>query len=167
MNEKKIALLYYSHTGNTQEVAKYLKEKIEKKNENVDLIQIVAEKQPGFFKSISAARNQEVLPIKKMGCDISEYHTLIFAMPSWSYYPAPFFKTYLNEVGELGDKKIAVVLCAGVSIKRNLITMKRFKDELEHLDIGCSADLILIVRKKEIIDGKQDVEAFIDTITTD
>lgn len=45
-----------------------------------------------------------------------------------------------------------------------MITLKRFKDELEHLKITSIADLILIVRKKEIIDGTQDVDAFMDTI---
>lgn len=165
MNEKKIALLYYSRTGNTKKVAKYLKDKIEKKNKNVDLIPIIAERRPGFFKAISAARNQETLPIKNKEITYTDYHTLIFAVPSWAYYPAPFYKTIVKKVGELSNKRIALVLCAGVSIERNMITMKRFKDEIEHLDITPIADLILIVRKKEIIDGTQDVDAFIDTIT--
>ena len=92
MNENKIALLYYSRTGNTKRVADFLKKKIEKKNNNVDLIPIIAERRPGFLKAISAARKQETLPIKNKEINFTDYHTLIFAVPSSAYYPAPFYK---------------------------------------------------------------------------
>jgi flavorubredoxin len=165
MNEMNVALVYYSRTENTRNAFEFLKHTIEQKNVNVDMIRIIPEKDPGFFKAMSASRNQEELPIKNKEDPLLDYQTIIVGAPSWAYYPAPFYKSYLRHVKDLDKKKIGICLCAGVSIQRNMITMKRYTEEMKTLGISSiDADLIIIVRKGKIVDGQQHVKGFIEKL---
>lgn len=47
----KTAIVYYSRTGNTRYVANMLEEKLKEEKADVDIIEIKAEKTPGFLKA--------------------------------------------------------------------------------------------------------------------
>jgi flavodoxin len=165
MSVGKVAVIYYSRTNNTEKAVEFLKERMEEKDGRVRLVRIIAEKDPNFFKALSVAKSQQSVTIRNTDFDLSDYDTIVFGVPSWAYYPAPFYKSFLKHVEDIDNKKIGVLLCAGVSIQRNLITMKRFKEELGRFGIQyISAELILIVRKGKLVDGEQHVDMFIEKL---
>lgn len=166
MTGNKVALIYYSRTNNTQKAAEFLKEKMEEKDIAVDMIRIVPETKPGFFKAVRSARKQEDLPITNINYDLSDYETLVVCVPSWDKHPAPFYKSFLQNVDKLNEKSCAIFVSAGASIQKNTSTIKIFKNELKNLGVDkVIADMIFIMRRGKIIDGKKDIGPFIGKIT--
>ena len=68
----KIAIVYYSRTGNTRHVAKIIEAKLKKQNADVNLVEIEHLKKPGFFKAGKAAIAQRELPIKNSEFDLKK-----------------------------------------------------------------------------------------------
>ena len=84
----KIVIVFYSRTGNTKKAAEVLKDNFEKMEVDVDLIEIIHEKRPGYFKAGRVGMKQIELPIKNTNFDISKYDRIIVGVPVWGLRPA-------------------------------------------------------------------------------
>jgi flavodoxin len=165
MDGKKVALIYYSRTNNTKVAAEYIKDHLEQKTIQVDIIQILAQERPGFFKALNSARNQTILAIRNTDFDLSSYEMIILGMPIWAYYPAPFYKSFLAQVKDYQKKIYAIFISPGVSIKRNRISLDRFRDELKALGVdSIIAEMIILMRKKSVLECEPEIEQFISLI---
>jgi flavodoxin len=162
----KIGIVYYSRTGNTKKVAELLKEHLEKKKADVDLIEIIHEKKPGFLKASRAGMKQTEPPIKNTDFDVSKYNTLIIGMPIWAFNPSPYFRSYFSNVKKLNGKKAGVFMTGGGEPEKNAQKGYVIKDYLE--DKGASTiDTILTLQMQKgnkITNGEQHIEDFANKI---
>jgi hypothetical protein len=86
-------------------------------------------------------------------------------MPIWAYYPAPFYKSFLTQVKNYGAKQYAIFISPGVSVKRNRVSLERFKDELHNLGIDTIiAEMIIVMRKGSVIECDPGVDQFVSSI---
>lgn len=108
---KKILVVYYSKTGNTERVAKDIAVKL-----NADLEKIEDQKaRQGFFNTLAAAKDA----LKKNQTEIaaptkqaSAYQLVIVGTPTWMGHITPAVRTYLSKnAGQF--KKFAFFTTAG------------------------------------------------------
>lgn len=93
----RIGIVFYSRTGNTKKAATDIAEKCKAKNHTVDLIEVQAEKTPGFFSAGSASMKERELPITNKPQDLGTYDLVLFGAPNWANRPAPLLKTFLTK----------------------------------------------------------------------
>jgi flavodoxin len=161
----KTAIVYYSRTGNTKNAAETLKDKLNQKNVEVELVRIKAKKRPGFFNASKAAIKQNELPIQNSDFDLSDYEKIIIGVPSWANHPAPLYKTFLIKSNGIINKKFAIFITGSRSISSNEPTIDSMKNELNKLDIKqIEAELILKMVKGKIVDGENNIDSFVDKI---
>jgi len=92
-----VAILVYSHTGNTLSVANRLKTELASKGITADLLQIKADNDDPNAREF----NLVVAP------DVSAYQHLVFATPVRGFQISPIMKRYLESLPTLSGKKIA------------------------------------------------------------
>lgn len=92
-----VAILVYSHTGNTLSVANRIKTEIASQGITADLLQIRADNEDPNARDF----NLTVSP------DIRDYQKLIFATPVRAFQISPIMKRYLESLPSLQGKKIA------------------------------------------------------------
>ncbi len=92
-----VAILVYSHTGNTLSVANRLKTELASKGIAADLLQIKADNEDPNAREF----NLVVAP------DVSAYQHLVFATPVRGFQISPIMKRYLESLPTLSGKKIA------------------------------------------------------------
>ena len=153
----KKAIVYYSMSGNTDYVAKYISEKIE-----ADLIKIEPKKEypnkglKKFFWGGKSALMGETPELEKYEFDESKYDLVIFGSPVWASRFAPPIRTFIKEnESKLKNKKIAAFTCySGSGAEKAIEKLKEF------LEINkFETELILIDpkdRKSEEKDKKID-----------
>ncbi len=125
----KKAIVYYSMSGNTEYVAKYIAEKVD-----VDLIRIEPKKQyPNkgfrkFFWGGKSALMGETPELESYSFDESKYDCIIFGSPVWAAQFTPPIRTFIMENKEkLANKKITVFTCYSGSGAENAIEkLKQF-----------------------------------------
>lgn len=109
-----IAILFYSKSGNTKKIADHIKHIAEKKNHTVEIVDIIPEKQPHFFKAGYSAVRQKTLPIKNEPIDVSSYDVVFVGCPIWAGKPAPFIKSMIQKTTGFSNLKTCVfITCAG------------------------------------------------------
>ena len=162
---KKVAIVYYSMSGNT----KYLAEQISKKVD-ADLIEIVPVKEypdsgfKKFFWGGKSAVMKETPILENYKFDESKYDLVIFGTPVWASTFVPPIRTFIKDNKEaLKGKKIAVfVSYSGGGADK---TIERLKEFLEIKDFA--AELVLIDPKNnENDDTKKVIEEFCKKIIT-
>ena len=95
----KLGIILFSHTGNTRSIGEDLKRKLMKAGHNVKIEEVQPDGDP-----------------QKMGNDIKfktkpsvkGYDAIIFGSPVWGFSLPPMMKGYLNDIGSLKGKKIAL-----------------------------------------------------------
>jgi len=161
----KTAILYYSRTGNTENAAELIENKLKDKESDIDLIKIKTKKRPGFFKANKAAVKQNKLPIQNSTFDLSDYDKIIIGVPSWASHPAPFYKTFINKSIGINNQRFSIFITGSRSINSNKPAIESMKNELFKLGvINIEAELILKMRKGKIVDGKNKIDSFINKI---
>ena len=108
----KMALIYYSLTGNTEYVAKEISKRL-----NVDVFKINLKKdfpKKGFKKYFicgkSASLEEDV--IFECKCDLEKYDSIIFGTPIWASNISSPLRSYINyNIEKIKNKKIYVYLC--------------------------------------------------------
>jgi flavodoxin len=165
MDFMKIGIVYYSRTGNTRQVAKILEEKLKEKNAEVELIEIEHVKRPGFFTAGRASMKQQELPIKNTDFDMQKYDGIIVGTPTWAGRPSPFVKSFMNKAENIKGKKVAVFGTGMSPINSREQFKEIMKNNLEITGIK-SVDnyLLLNFKKREMADGKQHIDDFINTL---
>jgi flavodoxin len=121
---KKILVVYYSRTGNTERVGKDIAECF-----GADIEKVVDKKnRKGFFGFIGAGqaatfkRRTRIEPLKR---DPSQYDIIIIGTPIWALSMTPAIRTYLTQTkGKL--KSVAFfVTSAGTSAKKIVASMEK------------------------------------------
>ena len=101
----KTLIVYYSYTGNTRAVAKYIASKI-----NAKTVEITTKKaySGSYDKVVEDAKRQvqegympEINPI---GENLEEYDTIILGTPVWWYSFAPAVRSFLTSYNLAGKK---------------------------------------------------------------
>jgi flavodoxin len=159
----KIAVIYYSRTGNTKQVAQQLEEKLKLRNRDVDVIEIQAVKKPGFFSAGSAAMKQKDLPIKNSGFDLKPYDTLLVGSPTWAGQPSPFIKTFFSSAKNAKGRRTALFIIGGGKLGTHANALATMKNNLEQTGVTVAdAFLELQMNKGTIVAGEQDIDGFLE-----
>ncbi len=161
----KVGIVYYSRTGNTKKAAEILKNKIEKDENNVELIEIEHAKKPGFFKAGRTAMAQKELPIKNTDFDLKEYDTIIVGSPTWAGKPAPYLKTFFSKAENIKGKKAGVFITGSASGEKNEKTSDFLKDYLSSVGLKTfNETLNLKMKKEEIKEKEKKIDDFLEKI---
>lgn len=148
----KKAIVYYSMSGNTEYVAKYISEKMD-----ADLIKIEPKKEypnKGIKKFLWGGKSAvmgETPALEKYEFDSNKYDYIIFGTPVWASSFTPPIRTFIKENREkLKGKKVAAFICymGGGADK----TIEKLKEYLEIKEFD--AELILIDPKDKVSDEK-------------
>ena len=147
---RRIAIIYYSMSGNTEYVAKNISEKIE-----ADLIKIVPKKaypDSGFRKFFWGGKSAvmgETPKLEEYEFDSTKYDYIIFGTPVWASSFVPPIRTFIKEnKDKLNNKKIAVFVCySGGGAEKAIEKLKTY------LEIDSfKAELVLIDPKEKQTD---------------
>lgn len=157
-----IGIIYYSRTGNTEEVAKKIEEKVKDKKVNVETIKIEHVKRPSFLMAAYAAIRQKDLPIANANFDLKKYDTLIIGSPVWVGRPAPFIKTFVNSTTNVKAKNCAIFLTCAGDRERCKKALEILSNYLKKVGIeNTNNNLILRMKKGKIIEGEEEIDKFV------
>jgi flavodoxin len=165
MNSMTIGIVYYSRTGNTQIVAQLLAEKLKQKNQDANLIEIEAVKNPGFFSAGRAAMKQRELPIKNTDVDLGKYSTFIVGSPTWAGCCPPLIKTFFSSAKNIQGKKTALFITGAGLPDSQGKPRKMMTQYLSESGLNISDDFLgLQMQKGKIQSGEQQIEGFVRSI---
>lgn len=159
----KKAIVYYSMSGNTNYVAKYISNKID-----ADLIKIEPKKEypnKGIKKFLWGGKSAvmgETPELEKYEFDSDKYDYIIFGTPVWASSFTPPIRTFIKENKEkLNGKKLAVFICyMGGGADKAIEKLKQYL-EISEFD----AELILIDPKdKKSIEKDKKIEEFCEKV---
>lgn len=159
----KKAIVYYSMSGNTDYVAKYISEKI-----GADLIKIEPKKEypnKGIRKFLWGGKSAvmaETPALEQYEFDSDKYDCIIFGTPVWASSFTPPIRTFIKENKEkLNDKKLAVYICyMGGGANKAIEKLKQFLEINEF-----NAELILIDPKdKKSSEKDKKIEEFCEKL---
>ena len=125
----KKVVIYYSMSGNTEYVAKYISKKID-----VDLLRINSKKEfpkEGFKKFFWGGKSvvmKETPELEKYKFNADEYDHIIFGTPVWASTFTPPIRTFIKEnKDKLKDKKISVyVSCMGGGAEKAIKKLQKY-----------------------------------------
>ena len=158
-------IVYYSMSGNTDYVAKYIFDKID-----ADLIKIEPKAEypkKGIKKFLWGGRSAvmgDTPALKKYEFDSNKYDYIIFGTPVWASSFTPSIRTFIKENKEkLKGKKLAVFICyMGGGADKAIEKLKKIL-EINKFD----AELILIDPKDKKSDEKdKKIEGFCKKINS-
>lgn len=161
----KKAIVYYSMSGNTEYVAKYISDKID-----ADLIKIEPKKEypnKGIKKFLWGGKSAimgETPALEKYKFDSDKYDCIIFGTPVWASSFTPPIRTFIKENKEkLNGKKLAAFICyMGGGAEKAIEKLKQFLEISEF-----AAELVLIDPKDKKSDEKDKrVEEFCEKINS-
>ncbi|UCD15689.1 MAG: flavodoxin family protein [Candidatus Omnitrophota bacterium] len=110
----KIAIAFYSFSGNTKRMCLFLKRHLEAADNAVDLIEVKPLKETtSFLGQCRQAVMKRELELAGVETDLRNYDVTIFASPVWAFTFAPALRSYLNKIGSLENKKTACFLTCG------------------------------------------------------
>jgi flavodoxin len=110
----KIAIVFYSFSGNTRRACVFLKEKLAAMGNVVDLIDLrPEEEETSFLKQCAQVVFKKKVELKDCKYDLGEYEFIMFASPVWAFDIVPALKGYLERVKNLENKKSACFLTYG------------------------------------------------------
>ncbi len=104
----KTAIIYYSHSGNTGQVAEVLKNYLSQKGA-VDVIELKAlDEADGFFGQCARAFNRKKATIQVVNFNLSGYDLICIGTPVWAFGPAPAVNTYIDNCQGIAGKQIVL-----------------------------------------------------------
>ena len=155
----KIAIVYYTMSGNTEYIAKKISEKVD-----ADLIKITPKKEypdSGFIKFFWGGKSavmKETPAVEPYEFDSSKYDLIIFGTPVWASCFTPPIRTFIKENKEsLKDKKFAVVVSfSGGGADK---TIEKLKDFLE-IDEFVGELVLIDPKEKETPENENKIDDF-------
>lgn len=106
----RIAIVFYSFSGNTKRLSLFLKEMLERKNHKVDIVEIKAEKEiKSFFRQVFCAFLKREIPLKRININFDEFDLIIFATPVWAFTITPHLRAFLEDINLEGKKTACFV----------------------------------------------------------
>lgn len=161
-----IGIIYYSKSGNTKQIAEQIKQHAEEKHHEVDIVEVIPEKQPGFLKAGHSAIRQKDLPIKNDSLDASSWDIVFVGAPIWAGKPAPLIKTMIQKTTGFNNTKASVFITCGGGEKPGSKAVDLIKSYLQEKQV-IALDETLIVhmdRKGEIRKEIPSVKDFVSTV---
>ncbi|HDN86267.1 MAG: hypothetical protein DRP68_02825 [Candidatus Omnitrophota bacterium] len=119
----KVAIVFYSFSGNTEKAVLFLKNFFLRKNIPVEVFRLKPVKEEtSFFRQGMQAFLKEAPPILEINYDLDSYDLVVFASPVWAFTISPALRSYLRKVKNLARKKIVCFLTfgSGVGAKKAL-----------------------------------------------
>ncbi|MCM8796842.1 MAG: NAD(P)H-dependent oxidoreductase [Candidatus Omnitrophica bacterium] len=109
----RIAIIYYSYTGNTRKVAEVLAEFLRLKG-GVTVVELKAQDESASFlgqcrRALVKARAK----IAPLNLNFSEYDLICLGTPVWAFGPAPAINTFLDSCRGLENKRAVVFTTYG------------------------------------------------------
>ena len=102
----KIAIIYYSLTGNTKNVAETIADYLKSSNQ-VDIFRVVAlDESKSFIGQCFRAAFKKKAKIGDAKTDLSEYDVIVIGTPVWATEPVPALRTYFEKLSGIAGKKI-------------------------------------------------------------
>ncbi len=145
----KVAIIYYSFSGNTQRMCEFLLDKLSRKEVLAEQIVLKPKKETrSFFTQGRLAflrKEVELLNIED-NMSLAAYDFIIFASPVWAFTITPAMRSYISKAQGLQRKKCAALLTAG-SIKG----AGRALDEFVSLIRGIEGEVVF----RKVVVGKR------------
>jgi flavodoxin len=119
---KELAVVYYSFEGNTELVAKMIKEY----NPNADLIRLVPDKEPPrsllgkFIIGGKSVLLKEKVMIRSLGVDLNDYQAVIIASPVWAGSYPPALAAFFDRK-RMEGKDVYLIACSASGNAVNMI----------------------------------------------
>lgn len=160
----KIAIVYYSLTGNIEYVVNYISERIK-----VDTIKLVPKKEypnKGLKKFLWGGKSaimSETPELEEYKFDADKYDYIILATPVWASRFAPPLRTFINDnIEKLKTKTIATIVSYSGGGAKEAINRIRELLGIEDID----KELILIDPKDKNTEEKEkEIDSFIDYLS--
>jgi flavodoxin len=117
----KILIVYYSYSGNTDNVIRAWADRLKARNEVT--VQRLRPRQEitGFAGQCRAAFSGQKAELEEgISYDASPYELIMLGSPVWAFAPVPAMNTYLARVNGLHGKSVVVLLTSGsgLGVKR-------------------------------------------------
>lgn len=110
----KIAVIFYSFSGDTRSACLFLKDKLTNMGQVVDIYDLKLQKEvKSFFCQCLEARKKTSPALVDTNYAVNSYEYIIFASPVWAFTFTPALRTYLNNVEGLENKKVGCFLTYG------------------------------------------------------
>lgn len=124
----KVAIVFYSFSGNTKRIAEYLKEYLEGKKYFVKIFALKPkDESKKFIGQAVRAFWHTMAELEEKDYNLADFDIVCFGTPVWAFAPAPAMNTYLKNVKGL-ENKIAVLFTSygsGVGNKRCINYMEK------------------------------------------
>ncbi|MBU0709661.1 MAG: NAD(P)H-dependent oxidoreductase [Candidatus Omnitrophica bacterium] len=109
----KIIVIYYSYSGNTQEVSLILSEYLKEKGE-VGIVELKGlDESNKFFSQVIRALQHKKAKVQPVSFDLSGYDLICLGTPVWAFGPAPAVNTYLEQCSGVGGKEVVLYATYG------------------------------------------------------
>lgn len=110
----KVAIIFYSFSGNTKTACLFLMRKLNAKGAEVDLIELKPKNETAsFLKQSGQAFFKDILDLADVNYDVSKCELIIFASPVWAFTFAPALRSYFKKIVNLEEKRTACFLTYG------------------------------------------------------
>lgn len=116
----KVAVIYYSFTGNTKKVSEQLSQYLKEKGDEVDLFQLRPEEETKQFlkQAFDALLAKEVKLVPDAPSDLSGYEVIFLGSPVWAFSPAPALRSYIPKLKGCEGKKFYLFVTYGSGVGR-------------------------------------------------
>lgn len=108
----KIAIVFYSFSGNTRNLARFIKESCP--GHEVTLIDLKLAKEEKSFLGQCRDAHMKIKPeLKGYAFDAMQHDLTVFASPVWAFTFAPALRSALKKVDNIGNKNVAAIVTCG------------------------------------------------------
>ena len=153
---KKVMIVYYSYSGNTEKLAKYLNDTLSPKYKtSLVSLNAVDESSNFFMQCIRAFKKKQAKIDNAPDLDLDAYDMICFGTPVWAFGMAPAMRTFLNECRGLDQKQVLMFTTygSGVGVDKcigEMVQIAKLKgaDEIRSMSIQ-QGDL----KNKVVLDG--------------
>ena len=108
----KTLIVYYSHEGNTDFVAKKIAEKLEA--DTLRLVPVKKYPEKGFAKFFWGGKSAvmaETPELEPYSVDLDSYEQVIFGFPVWASNITPPLRTFIKDNPGVKEKRVAAFAC--------------------------------------------------------
>ncbi len=132
-------IVYYSYEGNTEVIAKALKEEI-----NADILKIIPQKEKqtkSLFRFVWGGIQVYMTKKPKLetySVNLSKYDNIFIGSPCWFGTYAPPINTFISE-NKINDKNIFLFVCNGGNLRN---TWQNYEEALKNNRIISKLDLV-------------------------
>lgn len=152
VSEMKVAIVYYSKTGNTRKIAERVKSEISKLNVDVDCFEIRSKQEysnkmlhlnPRLIYDVMFKEGVEICGDE--GFNPNKYNLVLIGSPIWYNRVAPAIKTFIKRYAG----KIEAPIACFTTSKLNINYSANFKKQLETLGYRVIANKTVVIESEE------------------